>query len=375
MTKTELVASIREYFSELEDPRVERTRRHPLDSIIIISILAIICGADGFVGIEQFAQARAAWLCKLLDLSDGIPSHDTFGRVFAALDPKQLTASFQRWTEMLVTTLRGEIIAIDGKTLRRSFRNASNLVFTHMVSAWATKNRLVLGQVSTTEKSNEIEAIPRLLELLDLRGAMVTIDAMGCQREIARKIVDAGGDYLLAVKDNQPTLHADVAQHFATAPAGELDFAETHDRGHGRQETRRCWVSRNLSMLTTAAAWAGLTTLVCVESVRILPGKKPTSEFRYFICSRAKMNAKAALAAARAHWGIENELHWVLDVAYREDDSRIRVDNAAENFSVLRQLTANLLKRATSIKVGIKNKRLRAGWDDAFLLAVLAGTG
>jgi predicted transposase YbfD/YdcC len=375
MTKKELVASIREYFAELEDPRIERTRLHSLDSMIIISILAVICGADGFVAIEQFAQAREEWLRSLLDLQNGIPSHDTFGRVFAALEPRQLTEAFQRWTYMLAATLRGEVIAIDGKTLRRSFRTASKSAFTHMVSAWATKNRLVVGQVSTSEKSNEIEAIPRLLDLLDLRGAMVTTDAMGCQREIARKIVDKGADYLLAVKENQPTLHADVAQHFATDSAEEFDFVETHNRGHGRQETRRCWVSHDLAKLTTAAAWAGLTTLVCVESERVLPGKEPTSELRYFISSRTKLTAKTALASVRAHWGIENALHWVLDVAYREDDSRIRVDNAAENFSIIRQLTANLLTRATSIKVGIKNKRLRAGWDDAFLLSVLAGTG
>jgi len=283
---------------------------------------------------------------------------------------------FRQWIGALAEVTKGEVVAIDGKTLRRSFRDAGNKAFVHMVSAWATHNRVVLGQFKTEEKSNEITAIPKLLELLQIKGATVTIDAMGCQKEIAAKIVEGGANYMLAVKDNQPTLRADVQAAFAQAADGEVraeknDFFQTKDTGHGRTEVRRCVTCHNLDNISRPGDWANLACLVMVEVDRTVDGKTSTEQ-RYYISSQRGLRARDALATIRAHWGIENGLHWVLDVAFREDDCRVRAGHAAENFAVLRHFTMNLLKNAKS-KVGIKIRRQRAGWDNDFLLQVLCG--
>lgn len=369
-------ASIMEYFAQVPDPRMTRSRLHSLTSILVISLCAVICGADSFVAIEEYGLAKEAWLRTFLDLPNGIPSHDTLGRVFAALNPGSLAEAFRRWVTAVAQLTKGEVVAIDGKTLRRSFRAAGSGAFVHMVSAWATSQRIVLGQVKTEEKSNEITAIPRLLKLLDIKKCLVTIDAMGCQKDIAGNIVEADADYLLAVKENQPTLSRDIAAVFESARRDpevllSLDFHETRERGHGRTETRRCSVTDIVAGISQLREWPNLRSLVRIESERTVDGKT-TFEERYYICSRGALSAKAAMAAARSHWGIENGLHWVLDVAFREDDCRIRAGHAAENFAIMRHLSLNLLKAVTGKKVGIKNRRLCAAWDDNFLLRVLA---
>lgn len=372
----ELKASMVDYFSSIEDPRVERTRAHPLASILSLSLCAILCGAESFVAIEEFGESREEWLRTFIDLPNGIPSHDTLGRVFAALNPTALERAFREWVSALATVTDGEVVAIDGKTLRRSFQRAGG-AFVHMVSAWATSNRVVLGQVKTDDKSNEITAIPKLLELLHVRGCLVTIDAMGCQKAIVEKIVDAKADYLIAVKDNQAKLHAAIAAEFedripSLEKALTLDFHETEEFKHGRHELRRCWTLTDLSGIPQRDDWKQLSTVVLVETERTLNNKTATHR-RYYISSVKKMTAPHALASARAHWGIENELHWVLDVAFREDDCRARIKHSAENFAVLRHIAVNLLRNVSGPKpkIGIFNRRLRCAWRPDFLLRVL----
>ena len=369
-----IAASVMDYFASIPDPRVERTRAHPLENILVIALLAVLCGADSFTAIEEFGQCKREFLATFLDLKGGIPSHDTFGRVLAMLEPSALQTAFRKWIGALVEVSKGEIVAIDGKTLRRSFRDAGNKSFVHMVSAWAAHNRVVLGQIKTDEKSNEITAIPNLLELLHIKGAVVTIDAMGCQKDIVEKIVEGGADYMIAVKDNQPTLLADIKEVFANAPEDpkfeeNVDVFEAKEKGHGRKEVRRCITCYNLDTISQRANWSKLACLVLVEVDRTI-GDKTSTEQRYYISSQKHVSAKDALSTVRGHWGIENGLHWVLDVAFREDDCRVRAGNAAENFAVLRHFTLNLLKNIKS-KVGIKTRRLRAGWDNEFLLQVL----
>lgn len=375
--EAELRASIVEYFAKVPDPRVERTRRHPLVSILVLSLLAVLCGADDFVAIEAFGKAKLAWLRTFLDFPHGIPSHDTIGRVLAALNPTALGEAFREWVLAVSRVTQGEVVAIDGKTLRRATREAGAMAFVHMVSAWATRNHVVLGQLKTDEKSNEITAIPQLLRQLAIQGCVVTIDAMGCQKEIAGQIVEAEADYLIAVKDNQPTLRADIENIFAKlrqdgTSGFTLNFHQTRDVGHGRTEVRRCWTTNLAEAVTQWKDWPGLRSLVMIESQRTVGGRT-TTEQRYYIASAAKLSAATALRNARAHWGIENGLHWVLDVAFREDDCRVRVDNAAQNFAVMRHIVLNLLKAVQGTKVGIKNRRLRAAWDHDFMLRVLMG--
>ncbi len=311
---------VEEFLQGLADPRVERTRRHSLENILVISLLAVIAGADSFVAIEKFGRLKKDWLTSFLDLDD-IPSHDTIGRVFAALEPGALGEAFSRWTLAIRATSKEKLIAIDGKTLRRSFREAADKAFVHMVSAWSSANHIVLGQVKTDDKSNEITAIPQLLDLLEINGALVTIDAAGTQTAIAEKILEKGGDYLLAVKGNQPSLHTAVIEHLTGRGAGLqlFDFAETQEKGHGRQEVRRAWVSSDIAGIELAAGhrWEGLSLVARVETSRTINGKTSTED-RYFICSRPNMTATEVLGAVRNHWSIENGLHWVLDVAFRE---------------------------------------------------------
>jgi predicted transposase YbfD/YdcC len=377
MTATPTLA---DYFADLPDPRVERTKHHPLLTIIVIAILATICGADDFVAMEQWARAREGWLRERLALPHGIPSHDTFGRVFARLNSEAFSQCFVAWVTALRQTLGEQIVAIDGKTLRHSFDRARQKAAVHMVSAWAAANHLVLGQVQVDAKSNEITAIPALLEMLDLHGCIVTIDAMGCQKEIARRIVEQGGEYVLALKANQESLYEDVAEFFTDARKrhfGEVlhGFSEAVDGGHGRVEIRRCWMVDDIAWLRKRhPAWEKLTGIAMVEGIRRVEGKR-SRETRYYISSLGGATPEAAARmgeAVRGHWGIENKLHWVLDVSFREDDCRVRMGNAPQNLATVRHVGLNLLRQETSLKVGIKNKRLRAGWDPSYLDRILS---
>lgn len=368
--------SIAEHFKAVEDPRIERSKEHLLIDILTIAILAVICGADGWVGIETYGKAKHKWLETFLALPNGIPSHDTFARVFAQLEPEQLQACFLSWVRSVCRMTEGEVIAIDGKTVRRSYDAGKGKGAIHMVSAWASQNRLVLGQRKVDDKSNEITAIPELLKVLDLHGCIVTIDAMGTQKAIANQITAQGGDYVLALKGNQGNLFEDVQQIFEQAQANDFegiehDFYETLDAGHGRIEKRRCWSLGQVEWLIDAEKWTGFTSIAMVEALRQWEGET-SREVRYYISSLAP-DAQCLAEAIRTHWSIENPLHWVLDVAFREDECRIRSGHAPENFALLRHLALSALNQEKTANVGVKNKRLRAGWDDNYLLKVLAG--
>jgi predicted transposase YbfD/YdcC len=377
MSETPL-GSIVAHFGHVVDPRVERTKLHQLLDIITIAICAVICGADDWVEVEQFGNDKLDWFRTFLSLPNGIPSHDTFGDVFARIDPDEFARGFLGWVQTIAQLLPGEVIAIDGKRLRRSHDHTLGKNAIHMVSAWASRQHLVLGQVKVAEKSNEITAIPALLQLLALNGCMVTIDAMGCQSDIAETIITHQADYVLALKGNQGHLLDDVSDLFTTARAANFnevahDYAKTTDKDHGRLETRRCWTISEPSELAYLRA---LKDWVCLRSVVMLEAKRrinqtTTTEIRYYISSLA-LSAEQALTAVRAHWGIENEVHWVLDVAFREDDCRVRTGYAPQNFAVLRHLALNLLKRESSVKVGIKTKRHKAGWSTDYLCKVLS---
>lgn len=367
--------SILEHFAELPDPRVERTRRHRLQDIVSIAICAVICGAEGWTDMELFGKAKESWFRTFLELPNGIPSHDTFGRVISALAPDAFERCFQAWIQGLAGSSGGKLIAIDGKSLRHSFDRASQKAAIHMVSAWATANHLVFGQIITDAKSNEITAIPLLLKMLDLTDSTVSIDAMGCQKDIAQTIIDGGGDYVFGLKGNQGTLHQEVKLFLDDAIEQDFketkhDFYRTVDGGHGRVETRRIWCTNQIDWLQDGSAWAGLKSIAAVESERT-KDKKTTVERRYFISSLDGRDAKAMAGAIRGHWGIENGLHWSLDVSFREDDCRVHKGHGAENLSRLRRMALNLLKQNKSVKVGIKAKRLKAGWDEEYLLKVL----
>lgn len=372
------VGSIAFHFGSITDPRVERSKKHKLLDIITITICGVICGADSWVDIVLFGESKKEWLKGFLELPNGIPSHDTFGDVFSRINPEQFRDCFIEWVRAIEELTKGKLVSIDGKTVRRSYDSLGGKEAIHMVSAWSSVNGLVLGQTKTDEKSNEITAIPELLKLLEISGCIVSIDAMGCQKEIAKAIVDKGADYVLSLKQNQGNLHEDVKELFDGAfqlgfDGIDCDTYETVEKGHGRIETRQCWTisnSQDLSYIRSLSEWKNLNSVAMVKAERRI-GETVTVESRYYISS-LKGDARQLLSAIRGHWGIENSLHWVLDIAFREDDSRVRKDNAPENLAVIRHIALNLLKQEKSLKVGVNAKRKRAGWDNGYLMKILS---
>ena len=366
------------FFGNMEDPREAQGRRHELLDIVVIAICAVICGASGWNDVALFGCGHEPWLATFLRLPHGIPTHDTFGRVFARLAPEVFERRFLAWVQHLAQVSAGRLIAVDGKTLRRSFDTAAEKAALHMVSAWCESNQTVLGQLVTAAKSNEITAIPQLLELLDLEGAVVTTDALGCQKAIAEKIIAGGADYVLQVKGNQPHLERELEKLFDECRrqdphAVAHDYVEEVDKGHGRLETRRCWMTTDVNWLPGGEAWRNLSSFACVESVR-QRGPQVQTDRRYFISSVEKRDAARMLARVRGHWGIENRLHWCLDVTFGEDQRRIRRGHAAENFSRLSRIALNLLKTTPAPFAharSVRARRLLAAWDHDYLLSLL----
>ncbi len=370
--------TIEQHFLEIEDPRVDRTKRHLLIDIITITLCAVIGGAETWSDIELYGKCKYKWFKKFLKLPNGIPSHDTFGRVFARLNPEQLQECFSNWVKSISSLFDGEIVAIDGKTLRHSYDKTNGKAAIVMVSAWAQHNGLVLGQRKVDEKSNEISAIPQLLKVLDLKGAIVTIDAMGCQKEIVSQIISQEADYVITLKKNQGGLDQRVDDLFKEALSNQgigykySDYFPT-ESGHGRSETRRYQVLNNIQdLVEPEGKWKHLNSVARVDYLRTLKDGKTKLETRYFITSLSH-EAEQLSRSIRGHWRSENQLHWVLDVEFNEDDSRIRKDRAAENLAIIRHIALNLLKQEKSVKGRIKSKRNRAGWDNDYLLKVLTG--
>ncbi|MEI7436832.1 MAG: ISAs1 family transposase [bacterium] len=375
--------SLLEHFQDLSDPRVQRTKVHDLIDILVIAICTLLCGGEGFNDMEDFGHAKRDWFKTFLRLRSGIPSHDTFNRVFAALDPHQFLDCFLRWTQSLRHAVPQEIVALDGKALRRALNRDQSLQY--IVSAWAEDNGLVLGQLKVADKSNEITALPTLLRVLELSGCIVTVDAMGCQKKIAKEIIEADADYVLALKGNHELVHAEVqacldalvAERTAPRPVGvplspaatNLVTCETIEKDHGRIETRRYYQSTELDWFADRPDWEGLRSVGLVESIRDISGQQ-TVERRYYLSS-LPLGVENFGRAVRGHWGVENKVHWVLDVCFREDQSRARAGHAAENLATLRRLALNLLKRDKTKRRGMKGKQLNAGWDHTYLLRLL----
>lgn len=360
---------LRSIFSQIDDPRSDINKLHKLEDILVIGIISVICAADTWKNMETYAKAKEDFLRTFLELPNGIPSDDTFNRVFSSIDSEQFEACFIEWVNHLVNLTNGEVIPIDGKTIRGAKSNGKKSPF-HMVSAWATNNNLVLGQVKVSEKSNEITAIPKLLELVAIKGCTVTIDAMGCQQDIATKIIEQEADYVLAVKENQKKLHQCIVDEFRFGKNVEVDVSVELD--HGRIETRKCSVITAFGFIENKDGWAGLKSIVKIESTREFKNTNRPTEYatRYYISS-LPASAKELQRTIRLHWGIENKLHWVLDVAFGEDASRKRAGNASQNFSILSKIALNLLKNETSERQGIKGKRLKAAYDQNYLIKVL----
>jgi predicted transposase YbfD/YdcC len=371
------IASLEEYFGRVSDARVERTKEHKLIDILVIALCGVICGTEGCVDIELFGNSKLDWLGSFLELPNGIPSHDTFGRVFSMIDAEEFQSAFHDWVLAVNEVIGGQIINVDGKCLRGSDDQVLGKRAIYMVSAWAEANQLVLGQRKVDEKSNEITAIPELLKILQISGCIVTIDAIGTQTNIAEAIVAAKADYVLSVKENQGHLYEDISVLFAVDQHqnfkyARLEHAQTTNKGHGRIEVRECWSTSNpeyLNLIRDLPAWAGLKSIAMVVSTRKI-GEQETRQVRFYI-STLPSNAERILEIACKHWSIENQLHWVLDVAMNEDHSRVRQDQAPENLAVLRHIALNLLKNEKAAKGGIHAKRLQAGWNNDYLLSIL----
>ena len=373
--QTEQSNSIFEAFQDLPDPRKNRNRFYSLFDIVTISILGILCGADDWVAINLWASCNLSWLQECKICVNGVPSHDTLGRFFRYVSSEAFEKSFVCWTQRIAGAIKG-VIAIDGKTLKGSADIARNGKAIHIVSAFAAENGLILGQLATDTKSNEITAIPILLKMLSIKGTTVTIDAAGCQKNIAKIIHDLGGDYILALKGNQGNLHAEAKNFFTQAfqvspEEADCEYYETTEKSRGRLEKREIWSTSKLDWLPQVDEWDNLNTLICVKSTRKIK-EKTSGEMRYYISSLIA-SAKEIGCAARSHWGVENRVHWQLDVSYGEDRSKVRKDNGPENLSVLKRCTLNLLKADTRTKAGIKNKRAKAGWSKEYMMELLNG--
>ena len=379
LARTSLVA----HFARVPDPRINRRREHDLIDILVIAVCTLLCAGETFNDMEDFGKAKHDWFKTFLTLRNGIPSHDTFNRVFAALDPKEFLDCFLRWTQSLRAAVSQEIVALDGKALRRALNQDQSVKY--VVSAWAESNGLVLGQLKVADKSNEITAVPELLRLLELSGCIVTTDAMGCQKKISKEIIEADADYVLALKGNQETVHEEVKSFLDAAlleqqtprPSGvkpskaaaTLASLETVEKDHGRFEIRRYYQSDQLDWFADRPKWEGLKSVGMVESLRQVDGKT-TVERRYYLAS-LPLGVETFARAVRSHWGVENKVHWIMDVCFREDQSRARAGYAAENLATLRRLALNLLRREKTKKRGIRGKQLNAGWDHAYLLRLL----
>jgi predicted transposase YbfD/YdcC len=367
-------SSIHDHFNSLNDPRLERTRKHPLINILFIAICGVLCGADTWVSIERYGKTKQEWLSQFLDLSNGIPSHDTFNRVFAALDAEAFGQYFIRWVSGLTKDIK-DIIAIDGKALRATKNTIDNVGPLYLVNAWCSANQLVLGQVKVDSKSNEITAIPTLLELLDVKGATITMDAMGCQKDIVKKIRKQEANYVLALKGNQGNFYDDIALFCRSLEKKEVksnwDYHKTVDGGHGRIETREYWTTNTIEWLEDRFLWDDLTTITMVKSTRQIQNKT-TTEYKFYISDLPLTNHKKIAHAIRSHWQVENCLHWSLDVSFNEDRWRSKLGDCAANMGMINKIALNLLRKEKTAKVGVKNKRLMAAWDEQYLLKVLA---
>lgn len=363
--------TISNHFGTIEDPR-KYNIQHELIDIITIAICAIICGAENWVDVEQYGRSKYEWLKQFLRLPNGIPSHDTFGIIFSLLDPEQFNEAFTRWWQSIQTIVREKHVAIDGKTLRGSHDKAINKSAIHVISAWAVENGIVLGQVKTDEKSNEITAIPELIKQLELKGAVVSIDAMGCQKVIAQEIVDKQADYVFSLKGNHGFLHDQIKTFFQdnTKEGAECDCYESTDGGHGRIEIRRYATTDDIEWLQGKEQWAGLKTIIMVHRERHVD-EKVNVETSYYISSMEK-DAERIGHAIRNHWQIENSLHWVLDVSFDEDRCRIRKNHAPANMATLRHIALNLIKQEKTFKGSVKTKRLKAAWENSYLMKILS---
>jgi len=368
-----------ECFEDLPDPRMDRSKKHKLVDILVIGLCSQLVGGSGFSDMETFGRIREDWLRTFLELPGGIPSHDTFNRCFAAIDPYQFLDCFVQWVQGICPSLKGETVAIDGKALRRALNEGESIPY--IVSAWASDNGLALGQVKVKDKSNEITAIPELLQALQLEGCIVTIDAMGCQKRIAENIIDKHADYVLALKGNHETVHDEVSEFFAdaappcatkcadTVAQGTMDYHQTIEKNHGRVETRRYWQSSDLGWFQDKPLWKGLKTIAMVESIRSVKGKN-SIERRFFLSS-LPLDARTLAQSVRGHWGVENALHWCLDVTFKEDDSRARTRNAAQNVATLRRIALNIVKKTPREKTSQRQKLLVAALDPEFLKKLL----